>query len=71
MNGNYGTMVVNASTFSGNTARLSGGAIYNYLPSGSITVEDSTFSGKSAAGSARSIFGRRCGCRPQLQRDFI
>ena len=43
---NNGTLTVNNSIFSGNTASIGGGAIQN---SGSLTVNNSTFSGNTAS----------------------
>src|SRR5690606_27869787 len=43
---NEGTLTINNSTFSGNSA-VYGGGIYNYY-SGTLTISNSTFSGNSA-----------------------
>ncbi len=53
---NSGTLEVNNSSFSGNSAN-SGGSIYNNS-SGNLTVNNSTFSGNSATSSGGGIFNQ-------------
>ncbi len=50
---NGGTLIVNNSTFSGNTASSTGGGIYNV---GTLMVTSSTFSGNTAGSTAGGIY---------------
>src|SRR5262249_4533883 len=53
----FGTLLVQNSTITGNTAATSGGAIAQTSGSGSIRVENSTISGNTAKGTATNTGG--------------
>jgi predicted outer membrane repeat protein len=58
-NAPYGVLVVRGSTFSGNSASDSGGAVYNNA--GTVTVQESTLSGNSAGSAGGGIFNGASG----------